>query len=222
MKYCDDCQVNVDIPATKCPLCYTFLRQKDDTPERISYPNLQQQAETYNLLLRILLFLSLTAVAVSVTINLLTLKTYYWSFVVVAVILYAWIAIGTAIRRGKSLGYNIMIQVVSLSVFIFILSFIFDFKGVVSTYVLPALFVSATLSITVIVIIKHVDVQSFILYFILIALLGFIPLLLMALGLTTVSWPAIVSALYSGISLVSLFIFADASTKKELRKRFNL
>ncbi|HHY53305.1 MAG TPA: hypothetical protein GX499_08705, partial [Clostridiales bacterium] len=88
-------------------------------------------------------------------------------------------------------------------------------------YVLPFLFVTAILTITVISIVKRVKLREFILYFFLIALLGFVPLLLLAVGLVRVSWPSLVSALYAGLSLVSLFVFADKATKMELKKRFH-
>jgi hypothetical protein len=49
-----------------------------------------------------------------------------------------------------------------------------------------------------------------------------VPILLVAAGEVAVLWPSAASAVYSGLSLISLFIFADRSTKQELKKRFHL
>ena len=52
--------------------------------------------------------------------------------------------------------------------------------------------------------------------------MGLLPLLALAMGLVTVIWPSLVSAIYSGLALVSIFIFADNATKIELKKRFHI
>ncbi|MDL2234511.1 DUF6320 domain-containing protein [Ruminococcaceae bacterium OttesenSCG-928-L11] len=225
MKRCEQCGVKVDNPIEYCPLCHAMLVREDTKPEAPSYPNSAAQAEKYNIIFRILLFLSITVGSVCLTINLLTYRTHdtiLWSILVIAGILYMWAAIGTAIRRHAKLGYNIMVQVVSLSAMLWITDYFAGDNGWAVNYVIPALFVIAMLSITIIIIVKRVDLNSFILYFLLIALLGFIPIILWTVGISTVRWPAVVSALYSAISLVSIFIFADNATKMELKKRFHI
>lgn len=225
MKYCSSCNVLVDNPIERCPLCFTSLTQHDASPEFQSYPSLLQKAARYNLLLRILIMLSLTACAVCVTVNLLTLSRWggmLWSLVVVGNIAYMWIAVSTAVRKRAKLGVNIIVQVISLSLLMLLLDWFSGQNNWALNYVVPFLLITATLSITIITIIRRMDAGSFILYFFLIALMGFIPIFLLAFGLTTVRWPALVSAGYSGLSLISLFIFADRTTKQELKKRFHI
>ena len=198
------------------------LASHDGKPEPASYPDLQSSAVRYNLMLRILLFLSLTTGIVCLTVNLLTNHEYWWSLIVIANILYMWIALSSALKKNMRIGLNIIIQVLSLSGLIILIGSLLDFSGIVFNYVLPGVFMGAMISISIIVIVRRIDIQGFLLYFMLIALLGFIPISLMAFKLVTILWPSLVTALYAGLSLISLFVFADNATKMELKKRLHL
>lgn len=222
MKYCKSCNVSVNSPSLRCPLCYAGLESLDNHPEPHSYPDLSGKAAKYNLVFRLLLFFSLTICIVCVTINLASAGRISWSLLVLVNIAYIWVSIGTAIKPHSRLGFNILVQVVSLSVLMVIFDFFAGHTNWALNYVVPFLFISATLSITVIIIVKRIAMGEFILYFVLTALLGFIPLIMLAAGQVTVRWPAVSSAVYSGLSLVSIFIFADHATKNELKKRFHI
>jgi len=222
MRYCEACKVKVDNPLEHCPLCFHVLSLYDDAPEEESYPDYQGAVRRYNLILRILLMVSLTAGATCLTINLLTGRTFLWSLIVIVNILYMWLAVPIALRRRYSVGFKVMAQAFLLAALVVAVDWIIGHNGTWAyDYVLPFLFVTAILTITVISIVKRVKLREFILYFFLIALLGFVPLLLLAVGLVRVSWPSLVSALYAGLSLVSLFVFADKATKMELKKRLH-
>lgn len=222
MKRCESCKVNINNPYDRCPLCYTTLVRVSDAVEPLSYPNIVASAERYNLLLRILLFLSVTVSIICVTINLLAPQKIWWSLIVVINILYVWAAVGTAIRKNRKIGLNIFIQAVSLSLLLIVIDYFTGQRSWALNYAVPFLLITATLSITTLIIVKHMDSASFALYFILTTLLGFVPMLLSLFGLISVMWPSISCGIYSAISLISLFIFADRATKSELKKRFHL
>lgn len=222
MKYCKECGVSVGNPLDHCPLCHAYLERRDAEPEVPSYPPVLQMAERYNLIQRVLVMLSLTVSLVCLTINLLVSARPLWSLIVISGILYMWVAIGSAVRRAARLGYNILIQVLSLAVLLVVIDWFSGHQGWSLNYVVPFLFVCATASITVIIIVRRMDIRGFVLYFFLMALLGFVPVILLAFGLVTVAWPSLVAAMYSGLSLIGLFVFADRSTKQELKKRFHL
>jgi len=222
MKYCEKCKLSVNSPVDHCPLCYANLARQSGEPEPLCYPDFSGEAEKYNILFRILLFLSLTICVVCVTINLITFVNIWWCLVVVGNVVYMWAAIGTAVRRRSKIGYNILVQVICLALFLVLLDWFSGHKNWSLNYVVPFLFISATLSITVIIIVRRMALHEFLLYFILTAFLGFIPIILLVFRQVTVLWPSLVSALYSALSLVSLFIFADKATKNELKKRFHV
>ena len=222
MRYCNGCNVDIDTPVERCPLCYTALIQKDSEPEVQAYPPLIEQAERYNLIIRILIMMSLTASVVCFTINMLNFSGTWWSLIVIGNILYMWIAVSTAVRRRTKLGLNVLIQAISLSALMVFIDMFSSHTNWALNYVVPFLLMTATMSITVIIIVLRMDSRSFILYFFLTALIGFIPILLLVIGQVNVVWPSLVSAIYSGLSLSSLFIFADRDTKQELKRRFHI
>lgn len=212
----------VDHPVERCPLCFDRLERADGFPEEPSYPPLLKQAEQYNLIKRTLLMLSFTVALVCVTINFFASPQNWWSLIVLGNILYMWIAIGTMVRKRSKLGYNILMQAISLSAVLILIDYRTGWRGWAVNYVFPFLLMTAILSITVVIIVRRVDSSHFILYLFLMALIGFLPIALWAVGWAEVLWPALVSALYSALSIIGMFIFADRSTKQELKKRFHL
>lgn len=221
MKYCNKCRVKIDSPVEHCPLCYAALVPHDGEPELQAYPSLAQNAERYNLIFRMLLLFSLTAAVICFTINLLTFRRYWWSLIVISNIAYMWVAIGTALKRRSKPGFIVLVQALSLSVLMVIIDRFAGTGKWALNYAVPLCLITAALSITIIIIVKRIQYREFLLYFVLVALLGFLPVVLMAFGIVTVLWPSLVSALYAGLSLFGIFILADNAIKIELRKRFH-
>lgn len=223
MKYCNACKARVANPLEHCPLCYATLNAIGEEPEMDSYPDYHGAAKRYNLILRILLMLSVAAAVICLTINLLVSKSFLWSLLVIANIAYCWLAISTALRKRYSAGFKLLAQVFYLGALLVVIDQMTDTNvNWAYDYALPLLFCSAILTMTIVCLARRLRLREFILYFILIALLGFIPLILLGVGVMQTSWPAIVSAVYGGLSLISLFVFADSATRMELKKRFHI
>ena len=63
--------------------------------------------------------------------------------------------------------------------------------------------------------------REYALYQFITIILGVLPVISVAARLVTTTWPSIVSAFYSGVTLLGMFIFADKKYKNELIKRFH-
>ncbi|WRS26159.1 DUF6320 domain-containing protein [Oscillospiraceae bacterium MB08-C2-2] len=222
MKYCNKCKVEVDGMVERCPLCYAPLIQQNNQPESQPYPVLEDLSQRYNIAVRIALLLSLTAGAVCLIINIITFRTVWWSFIVISNILYIWAAVYTAFRKRGRIGVNIMTQFVILSLLLIAIDRSTGSVNWSLNYVVPLLAITASLSNTIIIIFKRMAFRDFFIYFFITALLGFVPIILMAFQQVSVLWPSLTAALYSGISLVGMFILADKTTKTELKKRFHI
>ena len=222
MKACRNCEIMIESPIDNCPLCNTKLHIVNDSPEIAAFPNLHQKAIKNYLIFRILLVLSLSIGIISLTVDLLTPPGVSWSLLVIVNMIYMWIALGSAFFSQRRLGFNVFVQVLSLAALLFVISrLVIPIANWALDYIIPFCFILGTFCITIITIVKRMQVREFVLYFILTALLGFIPLLFVLLGLVSVTWPSIGSAVYSGLSLIGIFVFADHATKMELRKRFH-
>lgn len=222
MKYCNSCNVSVDVPLEHCPLCYTNLTITNNEPMTTKYPDVLESTRAYNLAIKILLLVSFTVVLISLTVNFLTSVKFPWSLIVLICIVYVWIALGTAIRKRHRIGYNLMIQLISIALLLLVLSYLLNFQRVFFNYLLPALTTCAILSYNVLAVVMRKELKSLLLYYLIIDILAFVPIVLYAAGIVSVRWPAFGCAVYSLISIVSVFIFAYRDTKNELTKRFHL
>lgn len=221
MKKCTACSIQVDTQKENCPLCYTQLTKQDSSADIQHYPDLSGEIQQKDTLLRILILISLTIGIVSVAINLLTPVKYPWSLVVIMCMLYVWIALGAAIYRRHKIGFNLMIQLISVGLILLFLASIFDFKWSVYNVVYPALAISSMLSFNVLAIVKRNELSSFLIYYLITSVLGFVPVILLFAGKTTYRWPAVTAAVYSVISILSVFVLAHRQTKTELKKRLH-
>lgn len=222
MKYCDACKVTIDSKTDRCPLCYSELKRIAGPENKLAYPDIINDQNRYNLFLRILLFLSIISVAVCVTVDYFTVSKYPWSIVVVAGVAFVWISVGTAVRKHKKIGFNLMMQEISISLLMILLGHIFGFAYFVYNYILPAIFVSVIISFNVLAIIKYRDINNIILYDLIVSLIGLVPIILYFTGVMELAWPMAISVLSSILSIVGMFIFAGKATKTELEKRFHI
>ena len=90
------------------------------------------------------------------------------------------------------------------------------------SYFAPFVTAASSLVMSVIFYIKRTKWREYMLFQLIIAANGFIPVILFLCGLTRIIWPAAAGALYSLITFTGMLIFADKQLKNELTKRFHL
>lgn len=85
MKYCEKCKVVVPSGRERCPLCQRFLTETDQQGyDDEIFPYIPTIYHQYNLLIRFLLFLSVTICVICITCNLLFWTHSWWSLFVLA------------------------------------------------------------------------------------------------------------------------------------------
>ncbi|UOO36819.1 hypothetical protein IZU99_05900 [Oscillospiraceae bacterium CM] len=233
MKNCDKCRVSVNTRYDFCPLCgmrLTAQPSESDLPKMSGllsateqhdiYPRYNAKAK-YNLTLRILAFLSLFAVASTLLINLLTYQGMLWSLLVAAGIAVFWAAVIYPVTVRKNIGHHIAVNAVSVCVFFITAHFVVRAKGWSLDYVVPFLFIAATTFISLVILIKWMKWREYALYQFITIILGLLPVISVLAHLVTTAWPSLVSAVYSFLTLLAMFIFGDKKYKNELIKRFH-
>lgn len=252
MKYCTKCKVKVNTVAQKCPLCSVILTEGSNTMEEVSenkavntrgkaeenpadinrtpitgdtakYPVPDKEAiHRYNFVFRLFLFLSVVVCSSCLLINFFIYTDTMWSLYVIGSILYIWITVGYPLYAKRKIGHIIVINTIATSIYVYSLELATRTKGWGLTYVTPFLFISATLMITFITLLKRLKWREYAVYQTIMVILGFLPILFCVTGLVTSIWPSVLSAFYSFITLMGMFIFADKKYKNELIKRFHL
>lgn len=236
MKYCKKCKLSVQTHKTTCPLCFATLTdvpkvegedlqtaEKEDTQPSGSYPpGNELSAYRYNFVLRFLFFISIVLISSAVLVNILTYNGSLWFLLILAGILYLWAAIAYPIFAKKSIGHIIVIEALSTSLILYFIQYATNTKGWALEYAMPFIFAGATLFITFIIFLKRMKWRQYTVYQMTMMLLGFIPILFCIFGLVQLIWPSLVSALYSCLTLVGMFVFADKKYENEIIKRFHL
>lgn len=229
MKYCRKCALSVNTAYDFCPLCASQLtsgQNTETTPEADAaapedvYPVYKGEIK-YNFALRLLLFISVAGASTCLLINLMFYNGVLWSLLVAGGIGFFWAAIIYPINARKNIGHHITVDAVAACVFFVVAQFVIGAKGWSLDYVVPFLFIAATTFISLVILIKRMKWREYALYQFITILLGVLPVISVIAGLVTTAWPSIVSAFYSFITLLGMFIFADKKYKNELIKRFH-
>lgn len=187
------------------------------------YPSMKHERHyEYNFLLRLLIMVSVVIGSTSILINIMTYSGDLWSLVVSGTIILLWITVAYPLYIKRNIGHFIIVDVISLSAFIYMVELSTQSKGWGLTYVTPFLFIAATLMITFILVIKRLNWREYTVYQTIMVILGFLPPLFCAFKLVTVVWPSILSAFYSFLTVTGMYIFVHKKYGDELKKRFHI
>lgn len=179
-------------------------------------------AGKYNLVLRLLLFISVVIASTCLMVNILTFNGVLWSAYVAGTLLYVWITVAYPIFTKRTLGQIIVINTIATAIYVYSLELATKTQGWGLTYVTPFLFIASTLFITFVILLKRLKWREYAVYQTILVIMGFLPVIFCAAGLVTAIWPSIFSAFYSFLTVTGMFIFGDKKYKDELIKRFHL
>lgn len=181
-----------------------------------------EAAYKYNFVLRLFLFISVVISSTCLLINILTFRGVLWSAYVAGTLLYVWITVGYPVFAKRKLGQIIVLNTIATAIYVYSLELATKTQGWGLTYVTPFLFITSTLFITFVILLKRLKWREYAVYQTILVIMGFLPVIFCAVGLVTAIWPSIFSAFYSFLTVTGMFIFGDKKYKDELIKRFHL
>lgn len=219
MKRCNACQITISTPAHLCPLCQgPLIPCSGEGEEEAVFPPFQEK-RTYNVVKRILLFLSALGVVVCAVLNLVFTPDFWWWLLALTGVVYAWAVILHMLRRGGNVAGKILMQVVCLSALSILIDFETGYRGWSVSFMLPGIFCAGIVSVVILIACHRTNWAGYVLYQVVLALFGFIPLVLFFTGLSRSFWMALCPAFLAVASLLGLFFFSDKSIKNEFRRR---
>ena len=232
MKHCRECNIDIDTNRVTCPFCRDILDDIDDKKTVMeTYEAYKETPYKNHTVRKIFLFISLVAIFVCVLVNFLTFSGSFWSLFVVGGILYLWILIRFTIMSRQNIALKLLLQAIGIGLILFFIQI--DNRSVhwLMPYALPFMMVATTLAITLLIFIKIMRYKDYMLYLIMVALLGIIPLILcfvettqylFMVGDKLIIWPSIVCCSYAGFTILGMFVFGERATKTEFIKRFHV
>ncbi len=219
MRYCEKCGLYIAGGRERCPLCQGALGGAHDPFE--TYPKIPSVYRQYHIVVRIAAFLSIVTVIVCAAVNYL-FQNGFWSLFVAVAVGCLWASLSSAIRKRHNLPKCILWQVVILSGIALLWDAISPFSpGWSTNYFIPGLCAFVLPLIFVLSKCMHIRLEEYLIYLVLDALFGLIPMFFLLTGIASIAWPSVTCTALGTIVFAGLFIFADAPLKAEIKKRLH-
>lgn len=221
MQYCDNCKVHLKGNQRVCPLCGGIVPDGDGNSEE-EFPIIPTIYQEFNILIRTMVLISICAVVISFAVNVIFTKQSRWSLLVAAGVLCMWISLFIIIRKKNNIPKTIVWQVAVIGVLSVLWDRSMGWRGWSIDYVLPSVCVVAMIVMAISAKILKIGVRDLIIYFLVDAIFGFIPIIFLLFGGLHVLYPSVICVAASAISLSALIIFEGENIKAELNKRMHI
>ncbi len=227
-QYCEACKVSVSTQTTKCPLCHTPLPERENVRLEQTYPDFSPLKKRSRRLTLLYSLFCLLVIGICVLVNLLTWQGHLWSALVAAPMLYVWLCGIITFRKRLHLGMKLTAHAVGIVLLLVAINGFTDSERVVShvswavSYTMPFVFIGFILLINVLMARRRNTLRDYALYQISLCVIGFIPLLLVLLGIAEPVYPSIIAAACSALTIVGLFLFGRKKVTAELNKKFHI
>ena len=221
MKKCKNCNMEVKSQHNKCPLCLCELQDIGNVVSERTYPKIKTDVNKYTKWINITKILSIIASVILIIINFLTTKGSAWSLISIAGILFFWGVISHALRTNSNVASKLFVQVILISILVFIIDNVTGYKMWSLNYVIPSIIVSANMTIFILILINRMNLTNYIRYQILLIVFGFILLILYLFKLSNILWTSLTSAIISFVILILTLIYSDKSVSDELKRRLH-
>lgn len=204
-----------------CPLCQNELRPEGEVEENI-YPRQVQQRFNNHTVLKVSGFISLVISIICVFFNIVIPSQSWWSLIVILCLGFVWMSLGTAIRKHRNIVKYLMYQTLIISIFLVALDYATGRHGWAMTIVVPTILTVAMLLMYVVSKMLHLQVGDYMIYLLLDALFGIIPLIFLLMGQVFSNIPSFICLLTSIISVLGLIIFEGKNMMSELKRRLHV
>ncbi|MBN1774874.1 MAG: hypothetical protein JW817_00255 [Clostridiales bacterium] len=221
MRTCAKCNIQITDPSSVCPLCKSVLIEFEGPETDYAFPATEIDIKKYHFMKRLLIFLSVVVGAASLVINFLLYDGFLWSLITVAGILYLWAVISHSVANHINIASKILVQAFLGSIFIVLIDYLAGYRGWSVNYVIPSIFSAADVAVVIIILINRMDWRNYLLYQFVIALLGFVPLVLYWIHISNNPVFVIICTSLSALSLLGTAVFGDKTVKSELRRRLH-
>ena len=207
--YCKHCGVEVVGAARVCPLCHRPLDE-----DNLNYPIIKKTGRKK----------SVTFSFVYILISLIASYQFLWALPVVALLVYGFIIFATVFSK-RNAGTKIFLQTAALVAVAYSLENLSPSVRWAATYAVPFLIVFSGILLMILSLATK-RAGQYVLYLIIVVLLGSVPLIYNLVVGGEVLWPTIMCAVCSGALLIFAllygFLAGNGVLKEEIKRKFHL
>jgi hypothetical protein len=216
MQSCDHCNITLKGNYKVCPLCGGIVQAEEKKNEEEVFPFTPTIYQEFNIFIRIMILLSLSAVIISFAVNVIFTRESRWSFLVAASILCMWISMFFIIRKKNNIPKTIVWQVGVIGILSVLWDFSMGWRGWSIDYDIPSVCVGAMIVMAIAAKILKIGVRDLIVYLFVDAVFGLIPILFVLFGGLNILFPSVICVAASAISLAALILFEGDSIIAEV------
>ncbi|MBR6297084.1 MAG: DUF6320 domain-containing protein [Treponema sp.] len=218
MKKCRSCNIEFNTNEKRCPLCQNELEGEPDEqlfPKNVRY-------ETNSLILKIVLFASIVAFLVIGFLDILVIKNLKLMGYVSLGLLTNLVVIYFILKSYQNI-YKILGRYGFLLIILLLIWYFYTKSPVITNYIIPSVcFFELAFNMIVGVILRRNYMIKYSSQIMMSIFLLLIPIVLVALKMTTDNILSYICVLLSIISTIGLLIFFFDDVKEELGKIFNM
>ena len=220
MLYCKSCKTYVAGIHERCPLCGDQLT---GTPEAVpSYPLLPPNQNRIRSFIQLLSIIALGIAIVCITINVLVPTEIWWSFFVVLGLGCGWLWAVIGIVKKENLLNNITWQVVLISSLAFLWDWLTGWRGWSLEYVYPFICTGAMLAVIILSRVLHLPDRDYIIYLIIVVVMGIIPVIFLLTGILQTVLPSIICIAAALLMISELLVFHLKAMRREIFKKLHM
>lgn len=234
MSKCNRCNITIYDDTVKCPLCngvlYDFEANEDKEVEVMeeereskshTYPSLKRKFQKMRFATRIVYFSSIVAGFVCLLVNCLTFRNFWWSWIVIADLVYACFTVTYSTRKDTGHRTKILIQALGACILAVVLDYIIGYIGWSFNFFIPGTVILITIAVIVLMAVAE-NWQNYIYMLIILIAFSLLYLIFIPIGFVTFEIVSIAAVAVPCLTLLWLVFFGDRAAHNEIKRRFHV
>lgn len=221
MQFCNRCKVKITGNKHFCPLCQGELEGEGEVQSEI-FPKTKPKVAPDFLFLRLITFGAIALAVVSAALDVMIPTSVHWSLPVIGGVACAWVALAIAVTKKHNILKNIVWQLFIGTPIAVLWDVFTGMNGWSLDYVIPCACVAAMLTMGILARIMKIPSKEFIIYLVMDAVYGIVPLIFLLTGIINVTFPSVICVACSIISMAALLLFKGRVIKSEITKKLHL
>ena len=204
----------------------TLLESTADLFEEITDPKYIPEKPKNYLIYKIFIFISILVSIASVVVNLLFLEYFdnkYWFAIVLGGLFFLWILVAVTIISKNNIILKLILQGITIGIVLYTIEIntsLRDWWSVI--YVIPSIITLIEVATSVLMICIPKKAQSFMLYLLILSIIGIVPFIVVLLKELRPLWLSLVCMIVSAVILFGIFFFGTKELKDELNKKMHI
>lgn len=219
MNFCKNCEIEYKANLSKCLICGDTLNNNQELP--FNFKEHKRESSFKKHFIKAFMLLNIISILVTTSIDYIENGSLFFSLIVSLSNLYLMLFVRLIINHFSVL-VKIFTSIFLTAIFLILFGVVIDDYHWAIDIVLPFLFITNTLTLTITIIVKKKNWQNYALYLMLSVLSNILIVLLNVFNISNISWAISLSFFYGISTLLGLIVFTPKNVKEEFLRRLHI